>query len=328
MNFDISPRMNSSANTSDCAQNTSCSVGITFVPGIVVSLTVLELILITLSNSLTMIILWKYAKLEIPRNIFIACLTLADLVSAMAVPFKLAVWYVPRGLGWTISCVLYLFIQISTTMINISSLFLIGADSLMYILYALRYHTIMTKTRAIQISITFTACSLIFVLVCLSFGYQEVSTGVLATEQCNPNFSILGAIMEVMIIPSLIFVPCTVVCYIIVVLIALKQRREIAAAGQAAAQEPANESDFKIAKITGKVLIVYICCNIMFIMQRLTLDFLKDPYRVILFYMAQFIWRLNRWVNPLIYVWTSKRFRQHISNFLRHSPLPDAAQLF
>ena len=186
----------------------------------------------------------------------------------------------------------------------------------------------MTKTRAIQISITFTACSLIFVLVCLSFGYQEVSTGVFTTEQCNPNFSILGAIMEVMIIPSLIFVPCTVVCYIIVVLIALKQRHAIAAAGQAAAHEQANESDFKIAKIMGKVLIVYICCNIMFIMQRLTLDFFKDPYRIILFYMAQFIWRLNSWVNPLIYVWTSKRFRQQISNFLRDSPLPDAAQLF
>ena len=131
------PRMNSSANMSDCAQNTSCGVGITFVPGIVVSLSVMELILITLSNSLTMIILWKYAKLETPRNIFIACLTLADLVSAMSIPFKITVWYVPRGLGWTISCVLYLFIHMSTTMINTSSLFLIGADSLMYILYAL-----------------------------------------------------------------------------------------------------------------------------------------------------------------------------------------------
>ena len=312
--------MNSSVNMSDCAQNTSC--------GASVVMSVLEIILITLSNSLTMVILWKYAKLETPRNIFIACLTLADLFSAMAVPFKIAVWYVPRGLGWTTSCILHLFIRLSTEILSTISLFFIGADCLMYILYALQYHTIITKTKAIQISFAFAAGSLIFVLVCLSLGYQEASTGDLATVQCVVNFSLTDAVKKVMIIPFAISIPCTVVCYITTGLIALKQRRAIAAEGQAAAQGTANESDFKIAKVMSKVLILYICCYIIFMMQKWTLDFLKDPYHEIVFNMAYFIWRLSSWVNPLIYVWTSKKFRQHVIDFFRDSPFPGAAQFF
>ena len=301
--------MNSSVNMSDCAQNITCVLH-------VVAL-VLEIILITLSNSLTMIILWKYAKLETPRNVFIACLTLADLFSAMAVPFKIAVGYVPRGLHWTTSCILHLLIRLSTSMISSVSLFFIGADCLMYILYALQYHTIITKTKAVQISFAFTACSLIFVLVCLSLRYQETSTGDLATVQCVANFSLTDTVKKVMIIPFAISIPCTVVCYIAVGLIALKQRRAIAAEGQAAAQGPANESDFKIAKIMSKVLILFICCSFMLVMQKFTLEYFRGPYREILFNMIQFIWRLSSWLNPLIYVWTSKRFRQHIHDCFR-----------
>ena len=74
--------------------------------------------LVILTNSLTMVILYKYAKLETPSNIFTAWLTLSDLLFACALPFNIASTYLTTGLPWTLCCFFQIYIGAASSLCN------------------------------------------------------------------------------------------------------------------------------------------------------------------------------------------------------------------
>ena len=270
--------------------------------------------LIILTNSLTMVILSKYAKLETPSNIFTAWLTLSDLLFVCALPFNIASTYLTPGHPWTLCCYFQIYIGAASSLCNCVALFAIGLDSLLYIVYSLEYYSIVTVRRAWTIVTSVTLTCLLYILLCVVFGYTDTASEGYLSRACIFNSAITRTAARIMAIPFIILIPVTVGCYIKIGLVALKQSRTIAAAPMSQVA-PSNMHRFKIAKVMLNVLIVYIGCNIVFVAYPLIVDFLHGVEREIVLSVVHFLWKVNKWVNPIIYVWKSPRFREHVENF-------------
>ena len=273
--------------------------------------------LVILTNSLTMVILYKYAKLETPSNIFTAWLTLSDLLFASALPFNIGSMYLPTGHPWTLCCFFQIYIAAASSLCNCVALFAIGLDSLLYIVYSLTYHSIVTVRRAWTIVTSVTLTCLLYTLLCVFFGYTDTASEGYLVGSCIYYFSLSRTAGRILGIPFVIVTPVTVGCYIKIGLVALKQSRTIATAPMSQAA-PSNMHQFKIAKVMLNVLVVYIGCNVLFAVHPLIVGLLRGVQREVVFSVFFFLWRVNKWVNPIIYVWKSPRFRIHVQNFSKN----------
>ena len=308
--------MNVSPNFSDCANVSIYELETSVFRNISFFWKILDPVLIIVTNSLTMRILCKHALLETPSNIFIAWLTLSDLCFAAFFPFYILEVYVPSGLGWTISCILKLYIGAATSLGNILALLVIGIDRLIYILYSLKYYTIVTVKRAWVTVTVLALISLLVPLPCVTFGYQgNYDDGI-----CVSHVSLTPPAIMVIGLSLFIFIPFTVGCYIKIGLVALKQKRAISSLETGTMHPDNSTSDFKITKVMLNVLIVYIGCNVMLILPSILGRFLEGSQKEVMYDLTTGIWRINKWVNPIIYVWKSKRFRNHIRQFWKNTP--------
>ena len=263
--------MNASANFSDCANFSTCELGTSVFRNIFLFWKILDSVLIIVSNSLTVWIVGKQALLETPSNIFIALLTLSDLCFAARTLFDIIEIYIPSGLGWTISCILKLYIGAAASFSNILALFVIGIDRLVYIVYSLEYYTIVTVKRA---WVTVTVLALMAHLVplpCVTFGYQ----GHFGDGICVSHISLTPTAIMVIGLPYFILIPFTVGCYIKIGLVALKQKRAVGSLEAGTLHHNNSTTDFKITKVMLNVLIVYIGCNIILILRSILGRFLE-----------------------------------------------------
>ena len=308
--------MNASTNLTYCANSTNCELETSIFRIFFVSWKAFDMLLIIVINSLTMIILCKHAKLETPSNIFIAWLTLSDLSFAASIPFNIIVVYLPSGMGWTISCIFKLYLSAVTSLSNCLALFVISIDRLIYIIYSLEYYTILTIRKALATVATLLLISLIFPLLCIMIGFQ----GKFSDERCIFPVCLTRAAVIIFSVPYFIFIPITVGCYIKIGQVAFKLKRSISALETGTVTHTNNGPDFKITKVMLTVLIVYVGCNCMLVGTVLSRVLLEGIHQEIMYDLAYGIWRINKWVNPIIYVWKSKRFRDHVKRFWKNTP--------
>ena len=308
--------MNASTNLTYCANLSNCELETTIFMNFSLFWKVFDMLLIIVINSLTMIILCKHARLETPSNIFIAWLTLSDLCFAGSIPFNILVMYLPSGIGWTISCIFKLYFSAVTSLSNCFALFVISVDRLIYITFSLEYYTILTRRKALAIVATLFLISLAFPLLCIMFGFQ----GKFTDERCTFPVSLNWTAAIILSVPFYIFIPITVGCYIKIGCVAFKQKRAISAFETGPATHTNNGPDFKIAKVMLNVLIIYVGCNFMLVVPWMFRSFREGIYQETVYDVAFGIWRINKWVNPVIYVWKSKRFRTHVKRFWKNTP--------
>ena len=314
--------MNASTNLTGFAENRTCNGTDTLVGNLLLAWHVLGSLLVILFNGFTMIILCKYAKLETPTNIFLALLTFADLTTSLELPSTFALGFLQAGLLWNITCFVDLFIKYSTSLTTLIALCLVAIDRLIYIVYALRYHSIVTQRKAVLAVWIVPCCGLSFTLVCLSFGYRDSFFDVCPHGLCIFYSSMAVPLRSIIGIPYIIFIPLTLICHFIIMHIARIQRRAIAAeSGPPIPPDPNIESDFKFVKIMHIVLFLYIGCNLPIMLHAVLIKVVND--KEALANCEYVIWRLSTWVNPIVYVLQSERFRQHIKNFFKDNPLSD-----
>ena len=305
--------MNASTNLTYCA---NCMLWTSIFRNFFILWKAFDMVLIIVTNSLTMVVLCKHARLETASNIFIAWLTLSDLSFAGSIPFNILVAYLPLGMGWTISCVFKLYFSAVTSLNNCLALFIISVDRLIYIIYSLEYYTILTIRKALATVATLFLISLTFPLLCIMIGFQ----GNLTNERCIFPVCLKRAAVIILSIPYFIFIPITVGCYIKIGCVALKQKRTISVLETGTVTHSNNGPDFKITKVMLKVLIVYVGCSCMLVATVLSRVLLEGIHQEIMYDLAYGFWRINKWVNPIIYVWKSKRFRDHIKRFWKNTP--------
>ena len=290
------------------------------VVNIFVAWNVLEKLVTVLSNGMTLIILCNYARLETPSNVFIAGLTLSDLFSAAALPFTIASVYLPAGLWWNISCIVHICIATATSFLNTTLLLVIAIDRLVYMVYSLTYHLLVTVRRAIAVVCFLWIVGTLFSVSVTLLGYESAYLEGTLSGSCIPYYALNLKARLLTGTPYFVCIPFTILCYVKIGLIARRQRMAIAAA-QPGNGPPANNPtapDHKIAKVMLNVLVIYVLSNSMVLLQPLVIRFLVGSQRELLFRIMIIIKRISTWVNPVVYVWKSKRFRQHVKNFVRN----------
>ena len=284
----------------------------------IVSWYVIEKILVVLTNSFTIILLWKYATLETPSTIFIACLTITDLCSATALPFFLASILLPPGTGWIISCFSVFFIGVVTLTISSAILCAITINQLLYIRYALRYHSLVTLSRARKSVFAVVTLSLVLIAICLGVGYQNPTS---PAGDCTPILAIRGPVTWVVVIPHYLFIIITLFCYINIGRISQeshKRRRVIDTVGTGPlTMVQSFKIELKIAKAMWTVFVVYIISHSVMVILPVSKQFLDRAALRNVYHLCRPINKVTSWINPLIYVWKSKRFRQHVHTFIR-----------
>ena len=289
----------------------------------------LDKLLALATNGGTILIMYlhRHDMLEIPSNIFMGCLTMADLASVLALPFNVASTYLSHTWGWTVSCFLTIYITYATSMINTVTLCVIAVDRLIYIVYPLQYHLKMPVTRALCISISLWVFCSVYSLIVIYLGYTDAYHLGGIARPCTPTISVRGRPSPFALflqIPFLVFVPVTIGSYIKVGLVALKQRRLVAASG--GAQEQAAGPDYKITKVMLNVLSVYILCFLLVIV--------TNPLRKYMYAQGDtcgvvrrvvtLIWHINTWLNPIIYAWKSQKFRRYVRGIFNRNQVHDA----
>ena len=311
--------MNVSSNLSSFENMTICQVGLLACSELFLLWKALDTCLTLFTNCITMVILCRYARLETPSNVFIAWLTLSDLFYAVSFPFTIGVTYLPSGVGWTMSCFSQLCIGVSMSMCNCLAIFMIAVDRLLYIVLSLEYHTILTVRKAYVSAASLTVISVVFTTACLLIGYRDSPPD----GMCAPFLSVDQKIRSILGAPLIIFIPLTVGCYIKIGLVARKQNNSIAAFQPGALPQGNQASKFKVAKVMANVLILFTICNILLLLQPFMVRSIEGISYEVSYQLMFCIWRVNKWLNPAIYVLGSKRFRSQIKSFVRDTPLSE-----
>ena len=287
---------------------------------IFVTWTIVETLLVTTTNSLTLIILWRYAGLEIPSNIFIAWLTFSDLFGAVLSPFDIATIYLTGGRAWTIACFGSILIGTILYFNNAAALCAISIDRLIFIKYALEYHTIFPVKKAIRIVWTITVVTVGVVVLCCCIGYQAEVHEETTIGSCIYFLRLTYSSRVVLAVPYCLLQLITIGCYIQLGIIAYRQKRAIGTTEAPTLPNQIVESDFKIAKVMFTILLVFVGCNVMLSIQPILFGNLDSQKSEQIIRLLNCVWRINMWVNPIIYVWKSKRFREHVNKFLKDIP--------
>ena len=288
------------------------SVAIVFI-----ALQVFDKLLAALTNGFTFFILCKYTRLETSSNVFVCCLAVTGIFFAASLPFNLLSMYLPPGPDWTFSCFGQLFMTFTASMMNSLALCVIAIDRLLYIVYSLEYHSIVTVKRA-QITVcVILVLSVLYNVACVSIGYLDNPNKGPISRPCNMYYSLKEEMKNFVGLPFVLFAPVTIGCYIKIGYIAFKQKRAIAAEGPAPLPAVANQSDYKVTRVMLNVLLIYLFCHLIIFLQPVWFHYLQSPMLEVFVKLTFLIWRTNMWINPVIYAWKSEKFRQHVNAFFR-----------
>ncbi len=262
---------------------------------------VFKLIWIVLSifgNTLTVIAIAKFEYLQTVSNSHLVSLAVADLIHAvMHSCFSFIIYFVDSL--WLYFCVMKDIFGYISYDGNILSIFLISLDRFVFIHRPLRYSTLMTKRRVLVLLslIWVYTCSLTVALNVLSVadkretGYCDLvdSSPLLAFWVFQPTFWVSSC--------------CIVLMYSSIAFMAYKQRKRVAHEMNVSGES--SSGDHKISRMMTSVVGVYFILNIPVL---LVMSF-GDSYSI-WGYITTIIFRINTWVNPLIYCIQNKMFRK------------------
>ncbi|XP_057290648.1 D(2) dopamine receptor A-like [Hydractinia symbiolongicarpus] len=114
------------------------------------------IIIITLSiieNALVLIIIYKFKEFRTPTNVYVACLSVADLfVSLIPLPLAFAL-YVCSWQPGTVSTSIYTVLDIMSSVVSVSALTAIACDRYFIIMHPYKYERSMSVYGAIFVSV-------------------------------------------------------------------------------------------------------------------------------------------------------------------------------
>ncbi len=265
----------------------------------------------TTGNILTLMAIWKFEGLQTIANYNIVSLAIADLVSGIVQAcFTLAANVnTKRTQSWLICCVFgRLFTYIGGGG-NIMSICWIAVDRFVFIHKPLHYYTLITKKRvALWLGISWTYLVLMCVTVIILSSPEMYRIGV-----CELYLYKTYCLMDCIIQPYFwVISTVTLILYIQISYTAYKHGQRIQNSGIA------NNPVRKITKMMASVIGIYFVLYLPIILVSLVgiLEYNASMTERLIIYIADIIFMVNMWINPVIYYFNNENFHKAFRKIL------------
>ena len=255
-------------------------------------------------SGLLLIVITKYLQLRhAPSNLLLASLAVADLLTGLLVQPLHGIACVCVLAGNKCSSIslsnVHFYVGSLLTYSSCLNIAVITIDRYICIVESLRYHTIMTKARAIQAIIISWAISAVLPVTRLIPSYPLTLIKV-------SQITLISAVLSVIIF-----------CYIKISSISRRHKKDICCQIQAVTRGPI-EQDFKsvntVFLVVGAVILSY--GPLLAVQVCLTFDVMKYQVKILHPFAVTFC-LLNSSLNPLIIFFRSRKIHRFLSRLLK-----------
>ena len=266
---------------------------------VIIVLYALTIVLILTLNPLSLITLRRVASFQLTTKIFLASLTVNDLVAGLCVVPILLIRYIhgtwPLG---AMLCIIYKAVKHWTVHLSIYSLLLLTIDRYLAIVWCLHYPRLMTVRRSKVIVVLGWLTSLLISSLNSVWTYTTSNT-------CDFTDGVMEYVLTSIVIVELI---CIFVLYMHMLVIARHQARRIAQENQPNAPQRISTKSLTTVFIIFTALIIgWVPVGSRVIVNNFRIDLSLQVE--MLFYLPYFT---NNWLNVTIYYWRNSEFRQEL----------------
>ena len=275
--------------------------------------------LIVLVNLPTIIVLVKIKSLRrIPSNLFILFMSMVDFTMGLAMIY----YNIPRCIGVTNQgwmCVFFLFILTTTPKTTVIFLLLIGLDRMIAVTRPLQYKTLVTHRRVL------TVCVIVILFQLIHPGGYFFYYGYKNIILKSPNFGYIGmlpkwAVMTVWFGEVTTLQVVTTSLYGIIIYKLKKQNNTTMSMRNSSAVDKRTTKAIKTMATVLFFLFVCWCPGtiwISYIVNRHLWISSVNSTTIKQFIMVTCLVHANSFVNPLIYCWHNKEFRDAYKRLVR-----------
>lgn len=271
----------------------------------------MDTLAVFINNAFIILIMSKDDRLCTTSNLLIGNLAAADLLWIFVWPEEIIIYVPVADHMKIIACSMFVFLFGLVIELNVGIHLLMALDRYIYIAHGIRYHTLLTERR-IKISIlTLWICVFIYqIYIAIQLhGYIKFELG-----ECQTGLEKVSGPVLLMATFISISTLAIIGIYAKIAHIAVRQNHSINPVQPA----PLHSYKFKVAKTLALVSGLYTCCNIqMVVFMSILGQQANGDLQFIAKHVVFLVWRVNLWINPLIYAWMSKDFRKGIKKFIQ-----------
>ena len=272
--------------------------------------------MVIILNTMTIIVLVKTKNLRrIPSNLFILTMSVIDLTMGIAmVYYNLPSCIGITNKGWL--CVVPMFVLQTTPLATVIVLFLIGVDRLLAVSRSIQYKTVVTNRRVV--------CVCVFVILFqllhpggyyFYFGYKNV---IMVPKSGFIYMFPVWVVMTFVVGEVTLFQTLTTILYVIII---YKLKKNVQASSAMGSHSAVNKRTARAIKTMATVLFFLFatwCPYTIWMCYAITTETqigMVETYEHI-FIIISFV-HANSFVNPLIYCWHNKEFREAYKRIMR-----------
>ena len=292
----------------------------TFYRFLAAALLLISTCVILTENSLCLVVLYKNTTARFPVRLFLASLATNDICIGllMALPSTIAAVYDDWAFGCTF-CDITATIMPTTVIVGVLSLLLLNIDTYLVIKFPLKYHLLMTSTRAkIAVALLWILSflqTLLYLLPQSSLGFKRITIYAYVYFRC---FKVSEAQMDYILLTTIaVFtqLPFVVTVYVYIRLLNIARNQRMSQ--HCAHSSTRKKSSMKAIRTFFIVTLAFGLSNMPFSVVTAveTMANLNVPYTIA--FSSYLLLLSNSWLNFLVYYLRNESFRETAQTLYR-----------
>lgn len=274
---------------------------------LIVIFQIITMTLIVSGNILVLCAFKRFHHLQTCTGKFIANLAVSDLCLGLSMPFQISFFFFPEMSLISEVCLLRFEVIIFTSTSSLLSLFFTVLDRHIAVIHPLKYHSIMSSRRAnILIGVVWMYAATLALIPLLGFNSFPDTMYCVYELVMRKSYRLLVA-LHFIILPVIMFLIYARVFYI-----AWSHKKKIVCQNSAVSLNinARIQRETKTATIMALVMLLFSVCWLPFAFIQVVQAVEFTVNRAFLSNFLVFLGLINSFMNPFIYVWKNKQYKQ------------------